>query len=614
MRCPDLSQGLVIANLARTIDEEVLAPAENGQEPNTTLRGTRLCSWFLTNVYELTTDQADEAQEASGPGDKGIDAIFDKDDILYLVQSKYGTSHSKKEMDAFYYKMQELMHQISDATRIAVRRAAQRVHDAIESGTPIVLIYVTNEKLDKSAAQRMENTWRNTTKGARIEFIGIDEIQNRLTRRLVDVPDWYYEKSHTFTLDRQPLVIGEGDGQSVVCSLRLARVAQFAHETQPYLYTSNIRHYLKRTQVNRSIEKTLSTEPQNFWFYNNGLTIMCKKLELKGLELKVYGPQVLNGCQTVVSIERFFLSDRVPKADRESYPGSVMVRFIPESAGVSKNDLTWNTNNQNAVRGKDFLSLNEFQRKLQETAANHGFYYETQRGAYAALSVKEKKRFSGGVVFGRPAEFQYIPAIEALQGYAAAFHDMAGTAYARPGELSPLGEDYDKVITSNLDPSECWEQFLYPFAAARYAEKRLSYGRQGQEGFRRYSKWFFCTAVMEASAELVRKATGNKAFQVPGLKGETLRLLFEDSSAADRLFKLTDIALKQFFNDTVIYARTKEGQDERNFLKSGCSDAESKSILQRYIRSVLDESEGRQLVKDVKPILMSNIDETKIAG
>ena len=41
------------------------------------------------------------------------------------------------------------------------------------------------------------------------------------------------------------------------------------------LFARNIRGYLGRTEINRSMEHTISNSPQFFWYYNNGLTIVC---------------------------------------------------------------------------------------------------------------------------------------------------------------------------------------------------------------------------------------------------------------------------------------------------------------------------------------------------
>ena len=56
------------------------------------------------------------------------------------------------------------------------------------------------------------------------------------------------------------------------------------------------------TGDNRGMEATLQKEPEYFWYYNNGITIVCdeaKQESSRGRQiLRVTNPQVINGQQT----------------------------------------------------------------------------------------------------------------------------------------------------------------------------------------------------------------------------------------------------------------------------------------------------------------------------
>jgi hypothetical protein len=43
----------------------------------------------------------------------------------------------------------------------------------------------------------------------------------------------------------------------------------------PRLFARNIRGYLGQTDINRGIEYTIRKEPYYFWYFNNGVTIIC---------------------------------------------------------------------------------------------------------------------------------------------------------------------------------------------------------------------------------------------------------------------------------------------------------------------------------------------------
>jgi hypothetical protein len=49
------------------------------------------------------------------------------------------------------------------------------------------------------------------------------------------------------------------------------------------LYEKNIRTFLgHHTEVNSSIQRTLAERPDHFLYFNNGVTVLCQKIEPKG--------------------------------------------------------------------------------------------------------------------------------------------------------------------------------------------------------------------------------------------------------------------------------------------------------------------------------------------
>src|SRR5207245_984192 len=74
------------------------------------------------------------------------------------------------------------------------------------------------------------------------------------------------------------------------------------------LFARNVRGYLgESNEINEAMAKTVGKEPNNFWYYNNGVTIVCDdaRRETQGGEdvLVVDKPQVINGQQTTRTLE-----------------------------------------------------------------------------------------------------------------------------------------------------------------------------------------------------------------------------------------------------------------------------------------------------------------------
>lgn len=78
-------------------------------------------------------------------------------------------------------------------------------------------------------------------------------------------------------------------------------IGELVKKHQSAMFEANIRDYFKRNDLNSKIIDTCSdeNEAKYFWSYNNGLTLTCSKVEeMPNNKYKLYGLQVVNGCQT----------------------------------------------------------------------------------------------------------------------------------------------------------------------------------------------------------------------------------------------------------------------------------------------------------------------------
>src|SRR5260370_30994051 len=100
--------------------------------------------------------------------------------------------------------------------------------------------------------------------------------------------------------------------ESFVFSMRGIDVGDLYKRAGVRLFARNIRGFLGGDEdVNRAIRDTLDTCPENFWYYNNGVTLVCDTTRRvdKGTHeiLRLYNPQVINGQQTTRTLADFGL-------------------------------------------------------------------------------------------------------------------------------------------------------------------------------------------------------------------------------------------------------------------------------------------------------------------
>lgn len=154
------------------------------------------------------------------------------------------------------------------------------------------------------------------------------------------------------------------------------------------IFARNIREYLGTNPINTGIVETLKSESErkNFMYYNNGISIVCKKIESdyidSGSKLRVLPlvqPQIVNGCQTVNSIKKVLenLSEtEIKQGYKKVY---VMVKaLVIDDMDDEKNYSFYNnvvkyTNKQNAISDKAFMSNMDVFYRLQEEFKKRGF-------------------------------------------------------------------------------------------------------------------------------------------------------------------------------------------------------------------------------------------------
>lgn len=70
------------------------------------------------------------------------------------------------------------------------------------------------------------------------------------------------------------------------------------------LFSANYRGYLgeSRNKINKGIKMTAERAPQNFWAFNNGITILTQSFEIHPDKVVLHGMSIINGAQTTGSL------------------------------------------------------------------------------------------------------------------------------------------------------------------------------------------------------------------------------------------------------------------------------------------------------------------------
>jgi hypothetical protein len=141
-------------------------------------------------------------------------------------------------------------------------------------------------------------------------------------------------------------------------------------KNHPHLAHMNLRERLQRSDVNAAIAETVSHEPQHFWYFNNGLTIICDSIRPAVLGrlnpevalFKLDGISLVNGAQTTGMVCEHF--DGIPEDQKDKLWLQVRVIAVKNCPDGFAKRVTRYTNLQNAVTLQDFVSMDPVQSRL----------------------------------------------------------------------------------------------------------------------------------------------------------------------------------------------------------------------------------------------------------
>ena len=512
-----------------SIENEV----SKGQSP--VERGRLFLTWVLTKAFQASEDDAENAI-LDGSNDHGIDAILEVPgselSFFRIFQTKYGKSHSVDEIIAFKSKISELLEE--EPNDLPEGRIRDALINIKKKKWETEIIYVTDQNVEYKEEENFH-------------VYGFSQIVEKLWGDIIEPAE---NKTETLTLDKNMVF-----NNTVIGVISLSELGHLVLRTKKYIFESNIRKFLPvKTEVNKQLRKTLKEEPAEVFYYNNGVTIVVKDFEVNGNEIKLIEPQIVNGAQTSTTIADIVRGD-------PNINGNIQITIIKEDVTTTRNNITKYRNSQNAVKGRDLISLERFHHSISgELQIKLGYYYEQQAGSWIALSDTERESFKGNDVFN-----QYLPddhdhkirANDAIQAMAAAIEQDPAKPYGSVGKYMPGGTEYHNIFIEGKLADD-YRLLLYPYLVKSYCEKQFHYGSQKSNmAEKKYARLLFVTAYFQALLDYVLPKNVD-------LKKEPkiLDKYFEDFETNKKLLDFIDEILDQFFDRTLFIRQDDDGRDK----------------------------------------------------
>lgn len=148
-------------------------------------------------------------------------------------------------------------------------------------------------------------------------------------------------------------------------------------------FEDNVRIYLKqRSKINRNIKETaVSDLRMRFFYYNNGITMTCKRFgysKTKYPIIEIEGLQVVNGGQTIHALFDAYCENSTDFEQIE-----VLCRIYETNDAELSTTIAEYTNSQNPVKIRDIRSNDYIQKKLETELQAKGYFYERKKNQHA---------------------------------------------------------------------------------------------------------------------------------------------------------------------------------------------------------------------------------------
>lgn len=327
-----------------------------------------------------------------GYHDMGIDALY-LDEVqkkLFVIQSKWRTSGigsaEQEEMSNFEQGIQRIIEEDLNGANIKIQAKKVDIDKAlITMGYQIhaVFIHTGNQKANVYVMRPISSL---------INRVNDDVSTNLLFSEIYfkDVYDFLSKGQEQTSLDIEDVILSNWGKvaepfTAYYGTISAATVGKWYVDFGNRLFAKNIRFYKGSTEVNEGMRKVLVQTPEKFYYYNNGIKLLCQTIQRKvkdsttndmGL-FTLKGVSLVNGAQTAGTIGSAYTENKeqVGKA-------KVMVQIIDLSNIDAETavQITRLSNTQNRIENKDFAALDPEQERLRKELAFAHYSYLYKSG------------------------------------------------------------------------------------------------------------------------------------------------------------------------------------------------------------------------------------------
>lgn len=343
-------------------------------------------------VKILTDVPVEEAAGSVTDGyqDNGLDAVYfhSQERVLYVVQAKWkqnGTgSLERGDAQKFIKGFQDLVNARFERFNEKIGSRKHELEDALNDAKTrfvLIVVHTGQQGLSQVIQQDFDDLLDELNDPS--DIVALRELrQSNLHAAIVE------------GLQGEPIDIDvvlydwgqlQEPYQAFYGQVAVTDVAEWWNQHYPRLFAPNIRMFLGDTSVNETLIGTLASEPNKFWYFNNGITALCTSILKKPIgggsrqtgyfECKDF--RIVNGAQTAGAI-----ASATSKNPESASSARVPIRVISleNSPEDFEREVTRYNNTQNRIERRDFVALDHEQERIRTELQLEGVGYTYKSG------------------------------------------------------------------------------------------------------------------------------------------------------------------------------------------------------------------------------------------
>jgi hypothetical protein len=371
--------------------------SKNDRERETKILTRCLAAYAI--YFRTACSEEDAAKSVwDGADDNGIDAVYHdaSESRVVIVQSKWIQSGSgepeAKDLATFANGVHDVVEDNAD-------NFGRRLHEKLSAVSGALLVPGTTMDVVLITTGASELARHGT--------VNLDRVLNELNEPLDEDP---IAQKVVMGLEEVYKSLANTSNEGITVT---ATIQEWSVLSQPYaayfgiidglqlkewwrtygkrIVAKNIRHALGATDINEAIRKTAISSPEDFWYFNNGITLIAEDVVRapKGAASHSFGTfefkdaSVVNGAQTISTLARV-----EPEESLGSVRVGIRVVILAKAPEGFGGEVTRTNNLQNRVEGRDFAAHDPEQARLQQEMAMEGVEYQFLRSGDFVPSPK----------------------------------------------------------------------------------------------------------------------------------------------------------------------------------------------------------------------------------